>query len=257
MRVGLVSNAYNEARFLDKFLPHIPSWVEEKLVLATNPPWYGDALPEDGTEAIAKKHGATYFEFPWQTEHEQRNFGQSYFAEFDWVLTIEPDEFLSDEGWEDLHTFLEGNPEAPSYAVKQRVFFGSGYESDPSEDFVPIIVTRPTVRFVDKRNVDGRWAVLGDDIELLHWAWGRTSSEIWKKISHYSHRHDFDIRSWFTEVWLKANENSTNLHPTTPESIPRLKKAVLPPEIDRLGLFPDDMNDMSDEEIQEVINGKG
>lgn len=250
MRVGLVANAYNEARFLKPFLTHIPDWVEEKIVLITNPPWYGEVLEDDGSKEVAEECGAKVFIAPWKDEVVQRNFGQAYFAEYDWILTIEPDEFFSDEDWEKLRVFLE-TADVPAYAVKQRVFWGKGFESDPPEDFVPIIATRPTVKFVEKRNIDSQWQTLPEDIKLLHWAWGRTDSEIWKKVSHYSHAVDFDIKAWFRDVWL--TRKTENVHPTTPEAIPRLIKAKLPPEIEALGLFPDKLEDMSDEEVHKII----
>lgn len=235
MRVGLIANAYNEARFLKPFLSHIPDWVETKLVLITDPPWYGDSLEDDGSKEIAEKNGAVVVKFPWANEVDQRNFGQSYFAEYDWVLNLEPDEFLSNEDWQKLYNYLE-TAQSPSYAIKQRVFWGNGFESDPPEDFVPIIATRPTVKFVDKRNVDSRWETFPEDLKLLHFAWARTDEEIWKKISHYSHAVDFDIKDWYENVWLARK--TENVHPTTPEAIPRLIKAVLPPEIEELNVWP-------------------
>lgn len=235
MRVGLVANAYNEARFLPKFLKHIPDWVEEKLVLITDPPWYGDKLEDDGSKVLAENAGAIVLKFPWPNEHDQRNAGQSYFADYDWVLTIEPDEFLSNDDWRKLHDFLL-TADKPAYAVKQHVLWGKGYESDPPEDFVPIIVTRPTVEFTEKRNVNSNWTTLPDDIKIWHFAWARSDEEIWKKISHYSHAVDFDIKDWYENVWLARK--TENVHPTTPEAIPRLIKAKLPPELEALNLWP-------------------
>lgn len=234
MRVGLVANAYNEATFLPKFLNHIPDWVEEKLVLITDPPWYGDKLEDDGSAKLAKEAGATVLKYPWPNEIDQRNAGQDYFNEYDWVLNLEPDEFLSNENWNKLYRFLLV-ADKPAWAIKQRVFWGHGMESDPPEDFVPIIATRPTVRFIDKRNVNTQWDVL-PDMTLLHFAWARTDKEIWKKISHYSHAVDFDIDKWFKEVWLARK--TENVHPTTPSAIPRLIKAKLPKEIEALDLWP-------------------
>lgn len=234
MKVGLIANAYNEARFLKPFLSHIPDWVEDKLVLITDPPWFGDTLEDDGSEQVCKDMGVRVIKHPWKDEEDQRNTGQAMLSDCDWILILEPDEFLSNEDWEKLYNFLQ-TADTPSYAVKQRVFWGDGYESDPPEDFVPIIVTRPTVKFVEKRNVNSRWETL-PDITLLHFAWARTDEEIWKKISHYSHAVDFDIKDWYENVWMARK--TENVHPTTPEAIPRLIKAKLPPEIEKLGLWP-------------------
>lgn len=235
MRVGLIANAYNEARFLEPFLNHVPEWVEEKLVLITAKPWYGDDLEDDGSERLAKDLGATVIVYPWKDEVEQRNAAQQYFDDFDWVLTIEPDEFLDNKGWERLHEFLLTADKTKSYVVKQRVFWGKGFESDPPEEFMPVIVTPPSARFWEKRNIDTVWEPI-PDLTLLHFAWARTDDEIWKKISHYSHAVDFDIDDWYKNVWLARK--TENVHPTTPSAIPRLIKAVLPKEIEELNIWP-------------------
>lgn len=234
MRVASIANAYNEASFIEKHLNHIPDWVEEKLVLVSSKPWYGDDLADDGTAELAEKCGATVIIYPWQDEVAQRNAAQEYLSDYDWILNLEPDEFLSDEDWDKLKSFLE-NATGDAYVIRQRVFWGQGMESDPPEDFMPIIVTRPKVRFWEKRNVDANWSPV-PDITLLHFAWARTDAEIWKKISHYSHAVDFDIEKWYKEIWLA--KKTENVHPTTPEAIPRLIKAVLPPEIDKLDIWP-------------------
>lgn len=235
MRVASVATAYNEATFIGKHLKHMPDWVDKQVVLVSEKPWYGEELPDDGTAKIAEEAGATAIVYPWPNETEQRNAGQDFLMDYDWILNLEPDEFLDNDNWEKLRKFLESNPSSPAYAVKQEVYWGRGFRSDPPEDFVPIIVTKPWVRFTDKRVVGSEWAVL-PDIFIHHFAWARTDAEIWKKVSHYSHAVDFDVNDWYEKVWLARK--TENVHPTTPESIPRLVKANLPPEIAKLDLWP-------------------
>lgn len=235
MRVASVCTVYREKRFLKKHLQHIPDWVEEKVVLASEKPWFGEEMPDDGCLDEARSVGATVIEYPWPREEPQRNAGQDYLLDYDWILNLEPDEFFSDDQWKRLKEFLESNPSLPAYTVKQRIFWGKGFEADPPEDFVPVIATRPSVRFIDKRCVDSQWGVI-PDLTLLHFAWARTDAEIWKKISHYSHAVDFDIDTWYKDIWLAGKTD--NVHPTTPEAIPRLIPAILPPEIATLKLFP-------------------
>lgn len=219
---------------MPKHLAHMPKWVNEQVVLVSAKPWYGDEMEDDGTAELARQAGATVFVEPWPNEVEQRNSGQEYLSDYDWILNLEPDEFLSNEDWAKLYNFLR-TAVGPAYAIKQRIFWGHGMESDPPEDFVPIIATKPSVRFIDKRVIDSPWSVL-PDMTLLHFAWARTDDEIWKKISHYSHAVDFDIDKWFKEVWLARK--TENVHPTSPEAIPKLIPAILPPEIAKLDLWP-------------------
>lgn len=250
MKVASVCCVYNESHFLAKHLNHMPDWVQEQVVLLSAKPWYGDELADDGSERIAKGCGATVLKFNWPDEVMQRNAGQEYLWDFDWILNLEPDEFLSDEEWQRLYEFIWSEPSLDAYVTGQRIFWGKGMESDPPEDFKPIVLTRPHVRFTEKRNVDCVWDII-PDLTLYHWAWARTDSQIWKKVSHYSHAVDFDIKAWFRDIWLaRATEN---VHPTTASSIPRLIPAVLPPELENLNLFPERLEDMSDDEIAHAI----
>lgn len=235
MRVAAVATVYNEARFLPKYLGHMPDWVEEKVVLLSTKPWYGEELPDDGSAEVARKAGATVIPNHWTNEVDQRNAGQDYLSQYDWILNLEPDEFLDNANWEKLHKFIESNPPLPAYAVKQEIYWGRGFRSDPPEDFVPIILTRPSVKFIDKRVIDSQWAVM-PDIFIHHFAWARSDEEIYKKVSHYSHAVDFDVDKWFKEVWMARK--TENVHPTTPEAIPRLVKANLPKEIAELRPWP-------------------
>lgn len=237
MRIATVCCVYNEAHYLPRHLKHMPDWVDEQVVLLSAKPWYGEELEDDGSEKLAKEAGATVLKYPWANEVDQRNAGQDYLGEYDWILNLEPDEFLSDESWQKLYDFLE-TATGDAYVIKQRIFWGKGMESDPPEDFVPIVVTRPQVQFVEKRNVNTAWEYLPDDITLLHFAWARTDAEIWKKISHYSHAVDFDIKDWYENVWLARK--TENVHPTTPSAIPKLIPAILPPEIEALDIWPKD-----------------
>lgn len=235
MKIASVCCVYNEAHYLPRHLKHMPKWVDEQIVLLSEKPWYGEELPDDGSEDLAKECGATVLKYAWPNEEEQRQAGQDYLSDCDWILNLEPDEFLSNEDWEKLHQFILSDPPLDAYVIKQRVFWGKGMESDPPEDFKPIILTRPSVSFPEKRNVNTAWDVI-PDIILLHFAWARTDAEIWKKVSHYSHAVDFDTKKWFDEVWMARK--TENVHPTTPSAIPRLIKAKLPKEIEALDIWP-------------------
>lgn len=236
MRVASVATVFNEERFLLKHLQHMPDWVEEQVVLLSAKPWYGTNDEPDKSEEQAREHGATVIKYEWPNEMEQRNAGQDYLSDYDWILNLEPDEFLDDENWKRLKEFIDSTPTLNAYTCfQQQIYWGKGFAADPPEDFVPIILTRPSVRFVDKRVISSMWDRIPELI-LHHFAWARTDAEIWKKISHYSHAVDFDIDKWYKEVWLARRTENT--HPTTPSAIPRLIKAKLPPEIEKLKLWP-------------------
>lgn len=233
MRVGLVTIAYNEERFIHPFLEHIPDWVDEKFVLVSTKPWQGEEEPRDNTAEIAMSMGATVIENYWPTEADQRNTGQYLCADYDWVIILDPDEFLDDIGWATLRQSCETKT-GEAYIVRHQRVFYKNKEVYPHTDYQQVILVKPHVTFGFARNVISGYQEL--PVELYHFSWARTDEEVWRKISHYSHADEMDIKKWYKEVWL-ANK-TTNLHPKTPEALQALIPARLPQELSKLKLWP-------------------
>lgn len=237
MKFGLSTIAYHESRFIEPFLKHIPEWVEDRIVLNSTTPWMGE--PEevrDETAKLAKLTGARVIRNRWTTEQDQRNSGQFFHEDKDWVIVMDPDEFLSNEDWKKLKGFLETTDADAVVVEGQYTYWKDGWVADPPKDYQMLIAVRPQVKFVDKRVVGTNYVVA--PIWLHHFSWARTDEEVWRKISHYAHAKDFDTNRWFNEVWKKWKPGMQDVHPTTPETLHDFKKAQLPPELERLGLFP-------------------
>lgn len=233
MKVGLVTIAFNEERFIGPFLRHIPSWVDIKLVLISETPWQGKAEPPDRTGEIARKFGATTVMSNWATEADQRNTGQDLLADYDWIIIMDPDEFLDYQGWDALYRACETQT-GDAYVVKHQRVFYKKKEVYPHTDYQQIILVRPHVRFPYARNVDRPFGEI--PVELYHFSWARTDEEVWSKISHYTHANEMDIKKWYKNVWL-ANK-IRNLHPKDPEALAALIPAILPIELKKLKLWP-------------------
>lgn len=235
MRCGLVTIAYNEERFLPKFLSHIPEWVDEKLVLLSAKPWNGPTEELDNSYQLADSAGAKVILHDWRNEQDQRNTGQEYFHDMDWIIVLDPDEFLSKANWDMLKAHMEGDMLEKAFVCdSQSTYWKDGWVVTPPEEYRQIILTRPEVRFVDKRVVNTGWGYA--PVHLHHFSWARTNEEVWSKISHYGHAQEFDTEKWYKEVWLAGK--TSNLHPLTPHALEGLARAQLPPEIERLDPWP-------------------
>lgn len=233
MRLACVTVAYRERRLIVPFIQHMQGRVDEIIVLNSKTPWYGESEADDNTAGIARSLGATVFEENWATEHDQRNVGQEYCSDYDWIIVLDPDEFILDEDWDKLYSFLEVAPLDAYVCQNQLTYWKQGYVIDPPEDYKQIIAVRPNVRFVDKRVVDSPWGFA--PAELHHMSWRRSDEEVWRKINSYAHAPEFNTLRWFSEVWSDT-ERLVDLHPLTP---PALKQAIaidLPEELRRLGL---------------------
>lgn len=241
MKVGLATIAYNEERMIKPFLSHIPNWIDETVVLLSEKPWNGEELEPDKTEEIAREQGATVIKYPWKTEEEQRNAGQEYFSDMDWVIVLDPDEFLDDDGWEILRYNCKDDS-SPTYCTRaivqgQYTYWKDGYVANPPKDYQQLILVDPQSRFVDKRVIDNNYIIMGG-LWIHHFSWAKTDEEAWRKISHYAHSEDFDIKDWYENVWKKWKPGMKDVHPVTPDTLHELIPAKLPKEIEELGLWP-------------------
>jgi hypothetical protein len=233
MRLACVTMAFKEERFMPKFIQAMQNRVDEILVLNTEHPWFGAGSEPDNTANIARSLGVSVIQYDWQTEHEQRNAGQEYLADYDWIITLDPDEFIVDEDWAKLVKFLECATVDAFVCQMQNTYWKKGFVIDPPEDYTQIIATRPCVRYFDKRCVDRPFGLA--PVNLHHFSWARTDEECLKKISTYGHAHELDP-NWYKDVW--SSDKTEDLHPLTPESLKRAIRVELPEELERLDLWP-------------------
>jgi hypothetical protein len=238
MKVGLVVIAYNEERLVKPFLQHTPSWIDETLVLISTKPWQGPHDPLDQTADIAESMGATVIKGDWPAEHEQRMAGQRYFSEYDWVIVLDPDEFLTRTGWRALKQFMneEESLFADAYvAWQQNTYWKRGYRIAPREDYKQIILVKPHVKFVDKRSVNTGYGAV--PLRLHHMSWARTDAEVQSKILHRVPVRQLNP-AWYDRVWKQWKPSMKDLHPLTPAVFKQAIPTQLPSDLEKLDIWP-------------------
>jgi tetratricopeptide (TPR) repeat protein len=103
---GLVAAALivrNEADYLAECLASIRPVVDDIVVVDTG--------STDDTPAIAARHGARVFHFPWRSNFaEARNAGLDH-CRTDWILYIDADERLAPVSRDEVEALLSGAPE--------------------------------------------------------------------------------------------------------------------------------------------------
>lgn len=87
-KLSAVIITYNEERNVDRCIHSLQGVVDEILAI--------DSLSTDRTKSICTKLGVRFYEQPWLGYSEQKNQGNAL-AKFDYVLSIDADEALSDE----------------------------------------------------------------------------------------------------------------------------------------------------------------
>jgi len=233
VKIAAVAICYKEQRFIPKYIQAMQDRVDEIVVLNSLVPWQGEVETLDNTAAIAESLGATVISYDWATEQDQRNAGQEYLADYDWIIVMDPDEFMLEEDWFDFMHFLQDADQDAYVCSEQFTYWKKGFVIHPPEDYKQIIAVRPNVRFIDKRVVDTAWGYA--PVPLHHFSWARTNEETLRKISHYAHAHELDPR-WYEDVWL--SERTTDLHPLSPSALKEAIRVVLPPELEKLELWP-------------------
>ena len=92
-----------EAHRIGLSLASVAEWAAEIIVVLNEE-------VNDGTEEIARKHGAIVHRHTWQGFREQKNLVSNY-ASQPWILQLDADEVVSDELRDELFRFFEGEQE--------------------------------------------------------------------------------------------------------------------------------------------------
>jgi len=215
-----IAIVYNEIDF-------IKGWVENKrdlgfededlLVMVSEKPFQGDEVEDDGTVDYLEDEDIPYITGVWPKDDPMLNAGLVVLKEYDWVLFISPDEYLTKDGFNKLKATCAKNTHT-SYAVKTMNTYFKTYKHriEPREAYHPLIAIKKGNRFVNLRSVeDDNCAYLSDDIILYHFAYYRPDFKIEQKMKNFSHAHQV-IGDWYNDVWVKWTLDTKDFHPTHP-----------------------------------------
>jgi len=93
----------NEEKMLQKTLPTLAKGVDEIILVDTG--------STDNTIEVAKKYGAKVFHFPWINDFAAARNESLKHANGDWIIWIDADEFIKEEDWKKLRSFLGTAPQ--------------------------------------------------------------------------------------------------------------------------------------------------
>ena len=98
----------NEEKRLPKTLAALQKVADEIIIV--------DSGSTDKTEEIAKQYNTKFIYHPWKNISSQKNFAQNQ-CQFDWVLSLDADEVLSDKLIAEINRLKE-NPKYQAYKLK-------------------------------------------------------------------------------------------------------------------------------------------
>jgi len=197
MKIGSITLSYNDEGTIGGTLRCLSKFVETRLVLISEKPYFGEAAEPDLTEDIALDEGAEVIKGTWALDHFQRNLGNKLLAHMDWILTFDSDEMMTEIDMEKLIRTLEKSKEN-AYLINPEVYWkDTKHRLRPKPSYSPVIATRPHVRFTYIRNIDTPAPVI-EGIEMHHLSWS-DPKDIKKKVLAYAHATDFNGKKWYKE----------------------------------------------------------
>lgn len=205
MRLASTTLAYNDESIIAGTLRCLEPFVERRIVLLSEKPYFGDGAPPDRTEEIASDLGADVVKGTWPLDHYQRNVGVALCPDVDWIITFDSDEMMTRDEMKRFIDFLS-KAAMPAVAILPEIYWRTtDYRLRPKPAYTPILAVRPHVRFNYIRNIDSPYT-LWEDGEMHHLSWC-DPKDIYKKVMHYAHATDFDGHKWYEEnykTWKKG-----------------------------------------------------
>ena len=173
---------------------------------------------------------------PIDNDTMERNFLSTHCKPGNWIIQIDADE-----------TFLNGNEFIKFMTENEEVVSGCAikahwitvFKSFDKNKYLVIdgncdtdgrifIGTQISNSYTICRNTDQ--TAIQSPLKLLHMSWGRTKSELKKKLENWGHSTDFNTNS-FLEMWdtvtLDNYGEYKNLHPLNGPDWPKLKRLDL------------------------------
>ncbi|WP_316822074.1 hypothetical protein [Pedobacter gandavensis] len=162
-----------------------------------------------------------------ECDTRERNLLGKRMGKADWYLQIDSDEYFVD-----FEAFIEKlkvyHPDKPTSVCCSVVTLFKELETgflfiDDSYETLSFATNHP-VYDLARNNSSGNEQVLWDNL-VLHQSWARTTSEIQQKLANWSHKDDFNTRSFF-KLWDAIDEDNygylRNFHPLTLDTWPKL-----------------------------------
>ena len=215
MKIAVCTVARKEERFIKTCIEQFKPYVDTHLVLVSEVSWAGNR-EEDQTATIAEEAGAVVVSGEWETEAEQRNFGQDYLSDYDWILIVDADERYTPDVIEKWIEFLEDADDTPAYGMGRVLTYWKDWQHrvDPEESPGLITSVRPYVKFTYLRSINNYWENLPSDIVCHHGSYIRTDEEMLRKVVNFGHSHEI-VPDWYENKWLKNDTRDS--HPVHPE----------------------------------------
>lgn len=222
MRIAAMVLAYAEDELLKACLKQFPDFVQTIMVAVSEKPWNGGSTELNGKtlevvrQAMERDNRVQLAHFNWRSENDQRNWVAGRFADYDWILVVDADEFYTPEDWVKLRDkmFSAHSAVATLSPKSMKTYWKTmDYRWSPEDSHSPAIAIRPSRNvFTDKRDVTDKMRTTVD-VVMHHLSWVRTDEDVERKISNWAHALDFDTEKWYYNTWKAWTPDMKGLRP--------------------------------------------
>jgi glycosyltransferase involved in cell wall biosynthesis len=200
-RLSVCLITLNEEHNLLRALASLKETADEIVVV--------DCGSTDGTEAIAREHGAAFFERAWTNYSEQKNYAAER-AQNDWILSLDADEELSSPLQSALLDWKKHEPKFSVYEMARKTWYLGDWirHSGWYPDFQRRLYRRDAAQFSgiihEALRFGGKPGRLPGD--LLHYT-VRSFAEHEAKVERYTslaaqQLFEAGKRNWQAAMWL-------------------------------------------------------
>lgn len=226
---------FNQDRWLLKNLEMIYPHVERIYISYSETPWnynpnakneFKNNFNPDKLKNTKYYDKITFINDAWDLDEDQRNscLNMAKKDGMDYLFIIDTDEFYSDNSLLKIKESIVSNPTYDYYKTPWICYWKTFDYALVAEDkeiicgYPEIAVNlNKDVKFVRARRLNSNNSFNLSEI-CHHASYVLTDNECWEKINTWSHSHQFNVKKWYDDTWLKWNENKINLHPITPKT---------------------------------------
>ncbi len=163
----------------------------------------------------------------WDTEESQRNscLEMAKRDNIDYLIIHDADEFYTHNDFEKMKKWIINNPDYSLYRCpwynfwKSQEYITIKENGDLIAGYPDICINlKHNIKFQNKRTAIKENIGIIENIICYHMSYVLSDDEVKRKLNTWGHTNDFNVNSWYENIWLKWNEESTGLHPIQPNA---------------------------------------
>ena len=225
---------YNVDQFILKNIDNSGAHVDKIYITYSKKPWsYNKKARKyfSNTSNLEILKKSKYFDKitiikgDWKYDEDQRNdcLLKAKSDGMDYLINHDADEFYFHNDFKKMIEEVKQNPDYDYYIAPMMNFWKSFdyiVLNESGEEIVGhpelIVNVNKPQEFIRARRLSGE-KIYTLSMICYHASFVLTNEECWDKINTWGHTHQFKLKKWYKNKWLKWDIETENLHPVNPK----------------------------------------